>query len=138
MNSQQRNQMLGMATGMGQSRIESPGSFPQVLPTTVMMPNNQILPHTGNFNASSQLALQPQIMQTGINHMVAAPIVNHQIQETNEIINGKFSYLLDQQGNQGVGVKISKFMPAALQDVLDTPQNKYIWDTFVDLNEKRN
>ena len=70
--------------------------------------------------------------------MVAAPIVNHQIQETNEIINGKFSYLLDQQGNQGVGVKISKFMPAALQDVLDTPQKKYIWDTFVELNEERN
>ena len=57
MNSQRRNQMLGMATGMGQSRIESPGSFPQVLPTSVMMPNNQILPHAGNFNASSQLAL---------------------------------------------------------------------------------
>ena len=111
--------MLGMATGMGQSRIESPGSFPQVLPTSVMMPNNQILPHAGNFNASSQLALQPQIMQSGFHQMVAAPIVNHQIQETNEIINGKFSYLLDQQGNQGVGVKFSKFMPAALQVLSD-------------------
>ena len=29
-------------------------------------------------------------------------------------------------------------MPAALQDVLDTPQKKYIWDTFVELNEERN
>ena len=94
MNSQRRNQMLGMATGMGQSRIESPaGSLPQVLLTSVMMPNNQFMPHAGNFNASSQLALQPQIMQSGFHQMVTVPIANHQIQETNEFINGKFSYL---------------------------------------------
>ena len=29
-------------------------------------------------------------------------------------------------------------MPGALQDVLDTPQKKFIWDTFVELNEERN